>query len=89
MGCGTGVHLAHYLELGASKVVGLDLSELMLKQAESDLAKIGKNRPLLTALLANGKLDKIPEIILMWSPVHLRFTILRILPIYLQKFLQK
>lgn len=39
LGCGTGVHLAHYLELGASKVVGLDLSELMLKQAESDLAK--------------------------------------------------
>ncbi|VEI44380.1 SAM-dependent methyltransferase [Actinobacillus equuli] len=46
LGCGTGVHLAHYLELGASKVVGLDLSELMLKQAESCLAKIGKNRPL-------------------------------------------
>ncbi len=38
LGCGTGVHLAHYLTLGAEKVVGLDLSELMLQQAESDLS---------------------------------------------------
>lgn len=38
LGCGTGVHLAHYLALGAKKVVGLDLSELMLKQAENTLS---------------------------------------------------
>lgn len=38
LGCGTGVHLAHYLSLGAEKVVGLDLSELMLQQAETELS---------------------------------------------------
>ena len=30
LGCGMGEHLAYYLEQGASQVVGLDLSELML-----------------------------------------------------------
>lgn len=38
LGCGTGVHLTRYLELGAKKVVGLDLSALMLQQAETDLS---------------------------------------------------
>lgn len=38
LGCGTGVHLAHYLQLGAKRVVGLDLSELMLKKATDDLS---------------------------------------------------
>ncbi|HGO5814555.1 TPA: class I SAM-dependent methyltransferase [Mannheimia haemolytica] len=38
LGCGTGVHLAHYLTIGAEKVVGLDLSELMLQQAETTLS---------------------------------------------------
>ncbi|WP_165888254.1 class I SAM-dependent methyltransferase [Mannheimia granulomatis] len=38
LGCGTGGHLAHYLSLGAAKVVGLDLSELMLQQAETELS---------------------------------------------------
>ncbi|HHW7568621.1 TPA: class I SAM-dependent methyltransferase [Mannheimia haemolytica] len=38
LGCGTGVHLAHYLALGAEKVVGLDLSELMLQQAKTTLS---------------------------------------------------
>ncbi len=39
LGCGMGEHLAYYLAQGASKVVGLDLSELMLKQAEEMLSQ--------------------------------------------------
>ncbi|WGE67594.1 class I SAM-dependent methyltransferase [Actinobacillus equuli subsp. haemolyticus] len=62
LGCGTGVHLAHYLELGASKVIGLDLSELMLKQAESDLAKNWqKSTAFSLHCLPMEQLDKIPE----------------------------
>ena len=39
LGCGTGGHLQLYLERGADKVIGTDLSEKMLKQAEKDLQK--------------------------------------------------
>ncbi|AKO30934.1 hypothetical protein A6046_00160 [[Haemophilus] ducreyi] len=39
LGCGTGSHLAHYLMLGASKVVGLDLSERMLAEAQQKLSQ--------------------------------------------------
>lgn len=34
LGCGTGEHLRHYLACGATRVVGLDLSQNMLHQAE-------------------------------------------------------
>lgn len=39
LGCGMGEHLAYYLEQGASQVVGLDLSELMLQKAKETLSK--------------------------------------------------
>ncbi len=39
LGCGAGGHLLHYVTLGATKVVGLDLSQAMLEQAEKDFAK--------------------------------------------------
>ena len=39
LGCGMGEHLAYYLEQGASQVVGLDLSELMLHKAKETLSK--------------------------------------------------
>ena len=42
LGCGTGGHLQLYLERGADKVIGTDLSEKMLKQAEKDLQKCGQ-----------------------------------------------
>lgn len=38
LGCGTGEHLALYLEQGADFVVGVDLSESMLKQADINLS---------------------------------------------------
>lgn len=38
LGCGTGEHLALYLEQGADFVVGVDLSEAMLKQADINLS---------------------------------------------------
>lgn len=41
LGCGAGGHLLHYLDLGAEKVVGLDLSQNMLNQAASDFAEFG------------------------------------------------
>lgn len=44
LGCGVGDHLALYLELGAKKVVGLDLSASMLAQAEQHFAKNGWDR---------------------------------------------
>lgn len=59
LGCGTGVHLAHYLQAGASAVVGLDLSELMLAQAEKDLRQISPNVSL--HCLPMERLDEIPE----------------------------
>lgn len=37
LGCGTGEHVNLYLERGANFVVGMDLSEMMLKQAEQNL----------------------------------------------------
>ena len=42
LGCGTGGHLQLYLERGAAKVIGTDLSEKMLEQAEKDLQKCGQ-----------------------------------------------
>lgn len=41
LGCGAGGHLLHYLDLGAEKVVGLDLSQNMLNQAAEDFAEFG------------------------------------------------
>lgn len=42
LGCGTGEHLQLYLAQGAANVVGMDLSEAMLNQAQQDLAKCGQ-----------------------------------------------
>ncbi|MDG6809279.1 class I SAM-dependent methyltransferase [Glaesserella parasuis] len=39
LGCGAGGHLLHYMAMGAKQVVGLDLSQSMLEQAEKDFAK--------------------------------------------------
>lgn len=39
LGCGTGGHLQLYLEQGATKVVGTDLSAKMLQQATQELQK--------------------------------------------------
>lgn len=62
LGCGTGVHLAHYLQLGARKVVGLDLSELMLKQAQTSLAQNWKaSQAFLLYCLPMEQLDKIAD----------------------------
>lgn len=41
LGCGAGGHLLHYLDLGAEKVVGLDLSQNMLNQAKADFDTLG------------------------------------------------
>lgn len=41
LGCGVGDHLQTYLQLGAKKVVGLDLSEAMLSEAACKFAKNG------------------------------------------------
>lgn len=44
LGCGCGEHLQRYLQLGAEFVVGLDLSQAMLQQAEKDLKKLEKKQ---------------------------------------------
>lgn len=41
LGCGAGEHLLHYLQQGAAEVVGLDLSQSMLNEAESQLRAQG------------------------------------------------
>lgn len=41
LGCGAGGHLLHYLDLGAEKVVGVDLSQNMLNQAKADFDTLG------------------------------------------------
>ncbi|MEG9498495.1 class I SAM-dependent DNA methyltransferase [Mannheimia indoligenes] len=62
LGCGTGVHLAHYLSLGAEKVVGLDLSELMLQQAETELSiQYQKGKDFSLYCLPMERLDEINE----------------------------
>ena len=38
LGCGFGEHCKHYIELGASQVVGIDISEKMLDVAEKENA---------------------------------------------------
>ncbi|MGF7452762.1 class I SAM-dependent methyltransferase [Pasteurella bettyae] len=45
MGCGTGGHLQCYLQKGAMRVVGIDLSAKMLQQAELNLTKFSENLP--------------------------------------------
>ncbi len=62
LGCGTGEHLAHYLQLGAKKVVGLDLSELMLQKAAQDLAQHWRiEQDFALHCLPMEALDQIPE----------------------------
>lgn len=62
LGCGMGEHLAYYLSQGASKVVGLDLSELMLKKAEEDLTKHWqKERDFVLFCSPMEALDQMPE----------------------------
>lgn len=62
LGCGTGVHLQRYLALGAKKVVGLDLSALMLKQAENNLIAQGyTEEQFCLHCLPMEQLDQIPE----------------------------
>lgn len=45
LGCGTGEHLALYAARGAEFVAGLDLSEAMLAEAQSNLTKFSENVP--------------------------------------------
>ncbi len=45
MGCGTGEHLCLYLQRGATFAAGMDLSQAMLKQAQTELEKQTENRP--------------------------------------------
>ena len=88
LGCGTGVHLAHYLQLGAKRVVGLDLSELMLKKATDDLSlQWQKGQNFDFYCLPMEALEQI-EVNLMSLPARLHFTTLKIFPHYLQKFRQ-
>lgn len=62
LGCGTGGHLAHYLVLGAKKVVGLDLSELMLQQAEKTLSvQWRKEKDFSLYCLPMERLNELPE----------------------------
>lgn len=62
LGCGTGAHLTRYLELGAKKVVGLDLSALMLQQAETDLsARWKKGQDFSLYCLPMERLNEIAE----------------------------
>lgn len=62
LGCGVGDHLQRYLALGAKKVVGLDLSQAMLNEAQAKMTKNGWN---LTACqfycLPMQQLDQIEE----------------------------
>ncbi|MDH2925185.1 ubiquinone/menaquinone biosynthesis C-methylase UbiE [Nicoletella semolina] len=44
LGCGTGEHLLTYLQLGAREVVGIDLSQSMLKQAKNTVENHWKNQ---------------------------------------------
>ncbi len=60
LGCGTGEHLAHYLELGAAKVAGLDLSEMMLQQAEEALSPNWQSKFSLHRLPME-RLEEIPD----------------------------
>lgn len=43
LACGAGSHLAYYWQLGASAVVGVDLSQNMLHSAEQTLKALGAN----------------------------------------------
>lgn len=59
LGCGTGEHLALYLEQGADFVVGVDLSEAMLKQADINLSQKRPHFALYQA--AMEQLNTLPE----------------------------
>lgn len=62
LGCGTGEHLAHYLALGAEKVVGLDLSAMMLEAAQNRLLALGyKESQFALHALPMEALDQIPD----------------------------
>lgn len=62
LGCGMGEHLAYYLTQGAVKAVGLDLSELMLNQAEETLSEQWqKGQDFSLYCLPMESLDKIPD----------------------------
>lgn len=62
LGCGMGEHLGYYLTQGASKVIGLDLSELMLKKAEEMLSqRWQKGQDFSLYYLPMEALDQIPE----------------------------
>ncbi len=37
LGCGTGEHCKEYIEMGASKVTGIDISEKMLEVAREKI----------------------------------------------------
>lgn len=62
LGCGTGAHLVHYLKCGVAKATGLDLSELMLRQAETELSRNWRKREDFSLYhLPMERLDEIPE----------------------------
>lgn len=61
LGCGTGAHLAHYLELGADRVAGLDLSSLMLEQAQQGLSQQWQADKFSLHCLPMERLNEIPE----------------------------
>ncbi|VEI59058.1 putative methyltransferase [Pasteurella multocida] len=62
LGCGCGGHLQLYLQRNARFVVGIDLSENMLKQAETDLAKFSQNSPHFALhQLSMEQLSELPE----------------------------
>ena len=70
LGCGTGGHLQLYLERGADKVIGTDLSEKMLEQAEKDLQKCGHYNEDFPALLASVANKLKPNGTLVFSQEH-------------------
>lgn len=62
LGCGVGGHLLHYLDLGAAKVVGVDLSQNMIHQASTDFSQLGiPNEKYCFYCLSMENLDQISE----------------------------
>ncbi|PJG82860.1 class I SAM-dependent methyltransferase [Caviibacterium pharyngocola] len=59
LGCGCGEHLALYLQRGAASVVGVDLSEKMLQQAQQNLADFSPHFAL--HRLSMERLESLPE----------------------------
>lgn len=56
-GCGSGRYILHALSRGASRVMGVDLSDAMLKRAGSELDMHGRDAEI---LLAQGELTALP-----------------------------